>query len=226
VIDVIRPSLALSNDHFAVRLAHDNRRLKPTETQESAVWKSLAVRLQAWLDTETMESLSRAISFVQVAHNGQTRPDGRPFSAHISDVLTSLIVGFSESTLTVLTAAVLHDTVEDANVTVDKIRQNFGASVAKMVDQLTQDESREIYLQRFHSGTSVDILRIKLADRLSNIQGDHKHFNPQCRYLQETADNFLILATGDTYFGPLFLYWLRRAGCVSLGRPVQRDASF
>ena len=203
-----------NNDRSCVAAAQNGCQLQLEGTSESTIWTSLAFQLSTRLTGDTIECIGGAFSFVQETHKGQIRLNGSPFVDHIVDILMTLVVMLNELNPNVLTAAVLHDTVEDSDVTVDEIREMFGAEVAQIVARLTQDGSREAYLRRFHDGTPVSILRIKLADRLSNIAGTHQHFPPQCQYLQETIAYFLPLATQEAYFGSAFTYWLQRAGCT------------
>ena len=83
-----------------------------------------------------MKQLDKAIQFATKAHEGQTRKyTGEPYIVHPLAVME--IVKTVEHTEEMLMAAVLHDTVEDCDVTLDQIAFNFGHVVADLVEELT-----------------------------------------------------------------------------------------
>src|SRR5829696_6747959 len=86
-----------------------------------------------------------ALEVARQAHSGQVRggSGGRPYIEHPVAVAECLAEqGFSEE---VLAAGLLHDVVEDSELTVDEIRERFGKRVAELVDVLTDDASIEPY---------------------------------------------------------------------------------
>ncbi len=86
-------------------------------------------------------TLLDAISFATRAHHGQLRKDGRtPYVSHVYRV--SLIVRhvFGIDDPAVLTAAVLHDTIEDTTTDFDDVEEHFGAEVAGWVARLSKDK--------------------------------------------------------------------------------------
>jgi (p)ppGpp synthase/HD superfamily hydrolase len=79
----------------------------------------------------------RAYAFAEAAHRGQRRKDDRAFIAHPVHVARLLAArGYDEE---VVAAALLHDVVEDTAVTLDEIRERFGARVAQLVACVTED---------------------------------------------------------------------------------------
>ncbi|MGZ6652009.1 MAG: HD domain-containing protein, partial [Solirubrobacteraceae bacterium] len=79
----------------------------------------------------------RAYAFAEAAHRGQRRKDDRAFIAHPVHVARLLAArGYDEE---VVAAALLHDVVEDTEVTLDEVRQRFGARVAQLVECVTED---------------------------------------------------------------------------------------
>jgi guanosine-3',5'-bis(diphosphate) 3'-pyrophosphohydrolase len=79
----------------------------------------------------------RAYAFAEAAHRGQRRKDNRAFIAHPVRVARLLAArGYDEE---VGAAALLHDVVEDTAVTLDEVRERFGARVAQLVACVTED---------------------------------------------------------------------------------------
>ena len=112
----------------------------------------------------------------QQAHAGQVRSGsgGRPYIEHPVAVAECLAEqGFSEE---VLAAGLLHDVVEDSELTVDQIRERFGERVAELVDVLTDDASIESYeLRKREHRERVreaddEALAIFAADKLANVR--------------------------------------------------------
>jgi GTP pyrophosphokinase len=120
--------------------------------------------------------LQYAIAFAVDRHAGQYRKHGiggqrLPYVVHPLDVMKTLW-GWGVVDRTALAAAVLHDVIEDTDVSVRQIAKEFGEEVAQLVQELThapQDGAKPQYLERFATA-SVAALVIKLADRHSNLQ--------------------------------------------------------
>ena len=125
------------------------------------------------------ELLEKAFAFAARAHEGQTRRSGEPFIEHPFAVATILAeLHLDEETLT---AALLHDVVEDTGVDTDTVRAEFGDEVAKLVDGVTkltriQFQSREHAEAENYRKMIVAmaqdprVILIKLADRLHNMR--------------------------------------------------------
>ena len=90
------------------------------------------------------EAVERARLFATAAHSavGQVRKyTGKPYICHPEHVLEILCEYIPEATVDMCAAALLHDVVEDTEITIDLIRENFGEIVANLVKELT-DVSR------------------------------------------------------------------------------------
>jgi GTP pyrophosphokinase len=157
------------------------------------------------------EILRRAVALASRAHAGQQRASGEPYVQHslaVARILADL--GLDHETLA---AAILHDVVEDGGIALDDLKNEFGASIAGLVDGVT----RMKVIQEFqnepsgsrHEHTQAESLRkmllamaedvrvvfIKLADRLHNMRtlsalAEEK----QKRIARETMDIFAPLA--------------------------------
>ena len=141
--------------------------------------------------------LERAIIFATEAHKGQTRKgDGRPYILHPIAVMNILNdIKKSNNPYLIAIVAICHDIVEDTDVTLEDIARFFGYNVAAIVGELTSDKdaikstTKAKYLaQKMLNMTSYS-LRIKLADRLHNLQ-DTAFMTTEFKnkYSQETID--------------------------------------
>lgn len=114
---------------------------------------------------ESALKLDRAIMFAVTWHAGQFDKDGVSYILHPLRVMGSLYGSKWE----VLAAAVLHDVVEDTDMTVEIIRSQFGDRVADLVDALSrrEGETYKDYVKR--AIVDPDARKIKKADVLDNL---------------------------------------------------------
>ena len=120
--------------------------------------------------------LERAIALAVSCHAGQYRKHAiggqrLPYIAHPIEVMKT-VWAWGVTDPIIMTAAVLHDILEDTDVTSRQLAKEFGEEVAQSVVELTHDPKdggKSEYLKRF-SAASVSALVIKLADRYCNIQ--------------------------------------------------------
>jgi len=126
-----------------------------------------------------MRGLEQAYRVAEEAHDGQTRKSGEPFIEHplaVAEILADLRLD-----TTTLTAALLHDTVEDTEITLAGIEEAFGEDVARIVDGLTKLDRLEFRTRELAQAENVRkmivamagdirVLLIKLADRLHNMR--------------------------------------------------------
>ena len=119
----------------------------------------------------------KAIRFAANAHRKQTRADGKSYITHPVEV-AKIVKQFKKShnLEALISAAYLHDTVEDTDTELEDITKMFGGLVASMVKELTSDEnskefkaSKADYLSAKMSSMSSWALVVKLADRLHNV---------------------------------------------------------
>ncbi|WP_329115097.1 RelA/SpoT family protein [Streptomyces sp. NBC_01353] len=121
--------------------------------------------------------LRRAYVLAEYSHRGQFRKSGEPYITH--PLAVTLILAELGAETTTLTAALLHDTVEDTEVTLDQVREQFGDEVAYLVDGVTKlekvDYGAAAEPETFRkmlvaTGNDVRVMSIKLADRLHNMR--------------------------------------------------------
>ncbi len=165
----------------------------------------LVDRVKSYDPSADEDALNRAYVFSMMAHGSQKRASGDPYFSHpleVAGILTELKLD-SDSIVTGL----LHDTVEDTVATLDEIQNNFGPSVAHLVDGVTKLSSLELQsadsrqIENFRKlllATSRDIrvLLIKLADRLHNMRTLEFIKSPEkrARIARETIDIYAPLA--------------------------------
>ncbi|MEU1367576.1 HD domain-containing protein [Streptomyces sp. NPDC005803] len=121
--------------------------------------------------------LHRAYVLAESSHRGQTRKSGEPYITH--PLAVTLILAELGAETTTLTASLLHDTVEDTEVTLDQVREQFGDEVCYLVDGVTKlekvDYGAAAEPETFRkmlvaTGDDVRVMSIKLADRLHNMR--------------------------------------------------------
>ncbi|MFI8965243.1 RelA/SpoT family protein [Streptomyces sp. NPDC053493] len=121
--------------------------------------------------------LRRAYVLAESSHRGQFRKSGEPYITH--PLAVTLILAELGAETTTLTASLLHDTVEDTEVTLDQVRAEFGDEVAYLVDGVTKlekvDYGAAAEPETFRkmlvaTGSDVRVMSIKLADRLHNMR--------------------------------------------------------
>ncbi|MGA4839189.1 RelA/SpoT family protein [Streptomyces sp. G45] len=124
-----------------------------------------------------LEPLRRAYALAESSHRGQTRKSGEPYITH--PLAVTLILAQLGAETTTLTASLLHDTVEDTDVTLDQVRAEFGDDVCYLVDGVTKlekvDYGAAAEPETFRkmlvaTGNDVRVMSIKLADRLHNMR--------------------------------------------------------
>jgi guanosine-3',5'-bis(diphosphate) 3'-pyrophosphohydrolase len=124
-------------------------------------------------------AIQRAAQFSEAAHEGQKRLSGEDYVEHpiaVTQILAEL--GLDTTTLV---AALLHDVVEDTEVTLDDVREEFGDEATGIVDGLTkldqvefrsreQEQAENVRKMIVAMAGDIRVLLIKLADRLHNMR--------------------------------------------------------
>ena len=132
-----------------------------------------------YLKAEDLAQVESAYQFSQTAHKGQFRKSGEPYISHPLAVANILAQWHLDSQA--LTAALLHDVMEDTSVTKTEISRNFGKPVADLVDGVskldkikfeTQEKAQAENFRKMLLAMARDVrvILIKLADRLHNMR--------------------------------------------------------
>jgi len=148
--------------------------------------------------------LRRAYEFSHNAHAGQIRESGVPYIDHCHNV--ALILAELHLDSATIAAALMHDVVEDTDVPIEEIKENFGEEIASLVDGVTKlglvefksrEEQQVEYFRKMLLSMAKDIrvILIKLADRLNNMRTlQHLEETKQRRIAAETRDVYAPLA--------------------------------
>jgi len=129
------------------------------------------------LDTKNVldfNLINKAIYWAKKYHGNQKRKSGEPYYTHPLEV--AYMISDHKLKTDVIVASILHDIIEDTEVTVEMIQGTFGERIAEMVDSLTRDRpdgtklSVEEILNNAYHLRDKEVLLIKLFDRLHNIQ--------------------------------------------------------
>jgi len=180
--------------------AHPNG--DPQDT--SFLTSDLRAALLGYLSEEEVARAEKAYHFSARAHHGQRRRSGEPYISHPMAV-AAILAGMHMNIETII-AAILHDVIEDTDVSKETIIALFGAEVAELVDgvsKLTQidfeshQEAQAENLRKMLLAMVRDIrvIIIKLADRLHNMRTlGAMPLNKRRRISQETLDIYAPIA--------------------------------
>ncbi|RHW20704.1 bifunctional GTP diphosphokinase/guanosine-3',5'-bis pyrophosphate 3'-pyrophosphohydrolase [Pseudomonas jilinensis] len=141
--------------------------------------ETFADRLGSYLEPEQINLVRRAYYYAEQAHDGQTRRSGEPYVTHplaVAHILADMHMDHQS-----LMAAMLHDVIEDTGIPKDALTQQFGETVADLVDgvsKLTQmnfETKAEAQAENFQKmalamARDIRVILVKLADRLHNMR--------------------------------------------------------
>ena len=186
-----------------LRTQNEQKRHGPVPGADN--WRVLQVTCANYLDSQAMDKINRAYDFAREFHRNQRRRSGEPYINHPVEVAIILASDLHMDEDPIC-AAILHDTVEDTDATLDDLAERFGETVAELVDGVTKltqvqvssmDEKQALNLRKMFLAMSKDIrvLIIKLADRLHNMR-TMAALPPEKRALKsrETMDVYAPLA--------------------------------
>jgi GTP pyrophosphokinase len=158
----------------------------------------------AYLKAEDVKQLQSAFEFSEAAHEGQFRQSGEPYISHPVAVATILAQWHMDPQA--LTAALLHDVMEDTTVTKGEISDRFGKLVAELVDGVSKLDKIEFQSQEqaqaenfrkmfLAMARDVRVILIKLADRLHNMRTlEVMHPTKRARIARETLEIYAPIA--------------------------------
>jgi len=154
-------------------------RLPGASSRRNSGVKRLLETLGSYLGPEQIEPVARAYEFGAVAHEGQKRMSGEPYISH--PVAVAQVLADMQMDSQAITAAILHDVVEDTEIPVSQIEEQFGAEVALLVDgvskldQIQFTSKAEAQAESFRKMMlamieDIRVILVKLADRLHNMR--------------------------------------------------------
>jgi GTP pyrophosphokinase len=158
----------------------------------------------SYLKPEDLTQLRSAYQFSEAAHDGQFRRSGEPYISHPVAVASILAQWHLDSQA--LTAALLHDVMEDTTVTKSELVERFGKLVAELVDGVSKldkiefESQEQAQAENFRKmflamARDVRVILIKLADRLHNMRTlDAMHPKKRARIARETIEIYAPIA--------------------------------
>lgn len=169
----------------------------------------LLERARPFYGKNQLLELEHAIDVARTAHKGQKRNSGEPYIVHPMAVAATLIDWGMD--IDSVLAGVLHDTVEDTDVTLEQVESLFGKDVAFLVDGVTKVSQARSgmhdlseYLPQTKDnlsklliaiGQDVRVIIIKLADRLHNLQTlQYMPRDKQTKIARESLEVFAPMA--------------------------------
>ncbi len=166
--------------------------------------RPLARALEGYADRLDVDTIRRAYEFAAEAHAGQTRASGEEYVSHTVEVAT-ILASLQMDTDTIV-AGLIHDTLEDTELSVRDIERHFGPHVAAIVDGVTKlgkvhfgstsEQQVENYRKMLLSMASdARVILVKLADRLHNMRTlEHLEEPKRRRIAIETREIYAPLA--------------------------------
>lgn len=174
------------------------------ERIQDAEFRHLIDTIHSYLPQADCEDVTKAYHAAEEAHKEQHRVSGEPYILH--PLAVAQILADMKIDTTTITAALLHDVVEDTACTLEDLRQEFGREVAFLVDGVTKlsrlnyrtKEDQQLNSMRkmfLAMAKDVRVVVIKLADRLHNMRTlRYMRSDKQKRIAQETLEIFAPLA--------------------------------
>ena len=164
----------------------------------------LVERIKAYDPGADEDAINGAYVFAMRAHGPQKRASGDPYFSHPLEV-AGILTRYKLDSASIVTA-LLHDTIEDTETTVEEIEKQFGSNIARLVDGVTK--LTRIELQPGHDkqaenfrklvlamSEDIRVLLVKLADRLHNMRTLH--------YIKKPAKRRAIASETMEIYAPL-----------------------
>jgi len=167
-------------------------------------FEELVVKLRQNRPAEDADLLRRAYDFAAEQHRTQKRESGEPYLSHPLEV--AHVLADMKLDITTLTAAILHDVVEDTQIPLTRISEQFGADTAKLVEGVTKISRLDLLAPEARQAENlrkmllamvndVRVVVIKLADRLHNMRTlGFLPSDKQQRISRETIDVYAPIA--------------------------------
>ncbi len=168
------------------------------------LYAELERKIRALRPKEDLSQLEKAYRMAAEAHKDQLRQSGEPYLMHPLHV--TLILADMQMDMVALITGLLHDTVEDTSLSLERIKKEFGPEVAACVDGVTKLSKLKLYSREERQAENVRkmllamvndirVIIVKLADRLHNMRTlDALPRERQLRIAQETAEIYAPIA--------------------------------
>ena len=167
-------------------------------------FRELMKRMQENRPQDDLTIVKKAYDYSLKHHEGQSRASGEPYLVHPLEVAS--VLAEMRLDTTAIAAGLLHDSIEDTEVTVDDIRREFGEQVAHIVEGVTKISKIEFASREEAQAESVRkmvlamvddirVVMIKLADRLHNMRTlEHLAPERQVKIARETQEIYAPIA--------------------------------
>src|SRR6266850_780166 len=143
------------------------------------LFAELEAKVREYRPQGDLTPLEKAFQFASAHHHRQKRDSGEPYMNH--PLLVSHSLADMRMDLVCIETGLLHDVVEDTDVTIDEIRKNFGEEVARCVDGVTKLGKLDFFSAEERQAESfrkmllamvndIRVIIVKLADRLHNMR--------------------------------------------------------
>lgn len=166
---------------------------------------ALVEKVKAYDPNADLALILKAAEFAKQYHGTQLRASGDPYYHH--PIQVAHILADQKLDYRTIVTAILHDTVEDTEATIEQIGREFGEDIAKLVDGVTKLTKLEYsseqtkHAENFRKlllaiSEDIRVLLVKLADRLHNMRTLHFIPKPEkrLRIAQETMEIYAALA--------------------------------
>ncbi len=175
--------------------------------------QDVIAKVKSYHPSPDIASIEKAYEFAEKSHRGQVRASGEPYITHL--VETAFLVAQLKLDIPSVEAALLHDTIEDCEVTAEEISTLFGQEVSEIVEGVTKltrigfESKEEKQAENFRKmliamAKDIRVVLVKLCDRLHNMRTiEHMPPDAQRRIAQETKDIYAPLANR------LGIHWLK-----------------
>lgn len=159
----------------------------------------LIKRVTPHLDTTQVGLVKRAYEVAYEAHAGQIRDEGTPYITHPVRVAVSLVDEVNVFSTTLVCSALLHDVIEDSEITREDVARMFDEEIAEVVWLLTKLEEVSLreYLDNIESAAHTGAPVVKLCDRLDNLRSIlySPRVEKKRRLIRTTEELYLPLAS-------------------------------
>lgn len=152
----------------------------------------------------SQEKYLKALNFAAQAHGEQKTPYGLPYLTHITAVAMEVIHACEEGKIELekadkaITIALLHDTIEDTQITYDDIFNEFGIDIAEGVEALSKDTTLPTKKEQMEDSINriltqpYEIQMVKLADRITNMQKPPESWDGQKILSYQKEASFIL----------------------------------
>ena len=165
---------------------------------------ALSKKLNDYLNSKQVEQIYKAYEFANNAHSGQFRKSGDPYVSHpiaVANILSAFQMDEDS-----LSAAMLHDVIEDCGVPKRVLEKEFNKNVANLVDGVSKLDKLDItsrteeHAENFQKmvlamSKDIRVIVVKLADRLHNMRTlQYVEREKQLRIARETLEIYAPIA--------------------------------